>query len=147
MAKGAAGNYITYVCLFLKLLPNNRLRHRMSMSSSESSSSDLDTNLTQHIQKITPAKQNKKQTKPKPKSKSEPTAVAVAVAKNEGDDPDWAYAPPKGAVLLDHTVDVGPFEWDALKDDEDTEMWLIRVPDTVRLALFSRVPPTADTGV
>ena len=113
------------------------------MSSSESSSSDLDTNFTQHIQKITPAKQNKKQTKPKPKSKSEPTAVA----KNEGDDPDWAYAPPKGAVLLDHTVDVGPFEWDALKDGEDTEMWLIRVPDTVRLALFSRVPPTADTGV
>ncbi|KAF8549808.1 hypothetical protein OG21DRAFT_1420722 [Imleria badia] len=94
------------------------------------SSSDLE-NITQHIlQQKTQSKKNKKQTQ---KKQSRLTPVAEAAhAKNEGDDPHWAYAPPEGAVLLDHSVDVGPFEWEALKDDEDTEIWLVRVPDTVR---------------
>lgn len=90
-----------------------------------SSSSDLETPITQQITK------EKKEKKVKKKSKPKPAVVAPNEAKNEGDDPHWAYEPPEGAILLDHTVDVGTFEWDALRDDEDTEIWLIRVPDSV----------------
>jgi len=51
--------------------------------------------------------------------------------KNEGTDPDWAYKPPPGAVLVDHEVDFGEFEWGDIEGDEDSELWLIRVPDGV----------------
>ena len=89
-----------------------------------SSSSDLETGITQHIVQ--------KKTK-KTKKKSKPAAVVTPDdPKNEGDDPHWAYEPPEGAVLLDHAVDVGAFEWDAIKDDDDVDIWLIRVPDSVR---------------
>ena len=89
-----------------------------------SSSSDLETGITQHIVQ--------KKTK-KTKKKSKPAAVVPADdPKNEGDDPHWAYEPPEGAVLLDHGVDVGAFEWDAIKDDDDVDIWLIRAPDSVR---------------
>ncbi|KAF9228851.1 hypothetical protein BS17DRAFT_772585 [Gyrodon lividus] len=67
------------------------------------------------------------------KKKSKPTTVITAGhGKNEGDDLHWAYEPPAGAVLLDHAIESKPFEWDALKDDEDTEIWLIRVPDSIK---------------
>lgn len=89
-----------------------------------SSSSDLETGITQQIIRKK-KKPTKKKTKPTP-------VVAADHGKTEGDDPHWAYEPPEGAVLLDHTVDVGAFEWDTIKDDEDTEIWLIRVPDSVR---------------
>ena len=95
---------------------------------SSSSDSDFETAITEQIT-VKEIKSTKK------KSKS-PTVVAPDHGKNEGDDPDWAYEPPAGAVLLDHAVDVGPFEWDALKDDKDTEIWLIRVPDSVRSSHF-----------
>ncbi|KIJ63359.1 hypothetical protein HYDPIDRAFT_29611 [Hydnomerulius pinastri MD-312] len=52
--------------------------------------------------------------------------------KNEGDDPHWAYQPPAGAVLLDHAVEPEEFDWDMVKDDDDTEIWLIRVPDSIK---------------
>ncbi|KAF8437559.1 hypothetical protein L210DRAFT_3546079 [Boletus edulis BED1] len=95
-----------------------------------SSSSDLERGITQIIQKKS-KKTKKKRSKPQPKP---PTTITHdrPTGKNEGDDPNWAYKPPEGAVLLDHTVDVGPFVWDALKDDSDTEMWLIRVPDSIQ---------------
>ncbi|KAF8835782.1 hypothetical protein BDN67DRAFT_937572, partial [Paxillus ammoniavirescens] len=75
---------------------------------------------------------NKKKDKSS-KKRSKHTAVVTANhEKNEGDDPHWAYEPPAGAVLLDHTIESKPFEWDAIKDDEDTEIWLIRVPDSIK---------------
>lgn len=93
-----------------------------------SSSSDLETGITQHI-----IQNKKKSTKTKTKTKTKPTLVVAADhGKNEGEDPHWAYEPPEGTVLLDHTVDVGEFEWDKIKDDDDTEIWLIRAPESVR---------------
>jgi hypothetical protein len=103
-----------------------------------SSSSDLETGITQQIIQ-------KKSKKTKKKSKT-PAVVTADHPKNEGDDPHWAYEPPEGAVLLDHTVDVGAFEWDALKDDDDAEMWLIRVPDSVRSRAPYHVCETFTTG-
>ncbi|KAH0830166.1 hypothetical protein J3R83DRAFT_1515 [Lanmaoa asiatica] len=90
-----------------------------------SSSSDLETGITQQI--------IKRKTKSTKKKKTEQTAVIPADhGENEGDGPHWAYEPPEGAVLLDHTVDVGAFEWDTIKDDENTEIWLIRAPDSIK---------------
>ena len=34
---------------------------------------------------------------------------------NEGTDPHWAYMPPPGAMLADHDVDAGEFEWSNVK--------------------------------
>ncbi|KIK96680.1 hypothetical protein PAXRUDRAFT_825703 [Paxillus rubicundulus Ve08.2h10] len=78
---------------------------------------------------IVQRKPNKKDKSYKKRSKH---AITADHGKNEGDDPHWAYEPPVGAVLLDHNVESKPFEWDAIKDDEDTELWLIRVPDSIK---------------
>ncbi|CCM05761.1 uncharacterized protein FIBRA_07994 [Fibroporia radiculosa] len=50
---------------------------------------------------------------------------------NEGDsdaDSDWAYQPPPGFVCINHAGDNGEFDWDAVKDDDGLELWLVRVP-------------------
>lgn len=44
----------------------------------------------------------------------------------------WTYKPPTGSVLLKHDVDNEEFDWDAVKDDDDLEIWVMRVPDGVR---------------
>jgi hypothetical protein len=43
------------------------------------------------------------------------------------------YQPPPGSVLFDNDVDFGEFDWDSVENDEDIELWLVRVPDSVRL--------------
>jgi len=44
-----------------------------------------------------------------------------------------AYEPPPGSVPFDHSdVDFGPFDWDSIQNDEDVELWLVRVPDSIR---------------
>lgn len=45
----------------------------------------------------------------------------------------WAYQPPPGSVLLKHDADSGEFDWDTVKDDEDLEIWVMRVPEGVGL--------------
>ncbi|KAH9483606.1 hypothetical protein JR316_0003076 [Psilocybe cubensis] len=53
--------------------------------------------------------------------------------KNEGVDPNWAYKPPPGAALVKaDDVNGGEFDWDKINNDEDLELWLIRVPDSVK---------------
>ena len=60
--------------------------------------------------------------------------------RNEGTDPTWNYAPPAGAVLIDDDVDAGEFDWDTINNNDDLELWLIRVPESVRLIkVFSKV--------
>ena len=58
-------------------------------------------------------------------------ATSSAHGKNEGTDPNHDYQPPQGAVPVDLDVDTGEFDWDALKDDDDLELWVIRVPQGV----------------
>ncbi|KAI6017438.1 hypothetical protein EDC04DRAFT_3144368 [Pisolithus marmoratus] len=76
------------------------------------------------------AKKKDKSSKKK-KTKAAPVAITEP-GKNEGDNPHWAYKPPPGAILLDHTVDPGPFEWDTIRNNDDLELWLIRIPDSIK---------------
>ncbi|KAF7799701.1 hypothetical protein EIP86_010943 [Pleurotus ostreatoroseus] len=93
------------------------------MSSDESSSSGT---LSKKVQK-------KSHDKGKKKDKSQqPSVVVTPHGKNEGTDTDWAYKPPKGAVLASYAGDAGEFDWDALKNNEDVELWIVRVPDGVK---------------
>lgn len=58
--------------------------------------------------------------------------AALVPARSEGVDPHWTYAPPSGSVLVDNTeTDAGGFDWDAVNDNDDVELWLIRIPDAV----------------
>lgn len=77
--------------------------------------------------------------KPLPKKQKKKTKILKPIVpandgKNEGTNPEWDYVPPEGMVLLDHTVDSGDFDWDAVRDDDDLELWLVRVPDSVSLS-------------
>ena len=75
---------------------------------------------------------SKNGTKQKSKKKSKPQPVVVTDSgKNEGQNPHWAYEPPPGAELFDHSFEDEKFDWDSIKKDEDLEIWLIRLPDSV----------------
>jgi len=41
------------------------------------------------------------------------------------------YHPPPGSVLLTEVVESEVFDYDALKEDDDLELWVIRVPDGI----------------
>lgn len=43
-----------------------------------------------------------------------------------------ALEPPQGAVLIGGPAEKGEFDWDSVRDDKDIELWLVRVPDSVR---------------
>ena len=71
---------------------------------------------------------NKKSFKNKGKKNSQ------AQGKNEGADLNWAFAPPPGFTILEEeeeAADAGEFDWDKINDDEDLELCLIRLPDSV----------------
>ncbi|KAJ3550758.1 hypothetical protein NMY22_g253 [Coprinellus aureogranulatus] len=61
------------------------------------------------------------------KSKSK-TKSKDANGKNEGTDPTWEFQPPPGRFLLEDSFDVGEFDWDNVKSNEDLELVVIRVP-------------------
>jgi len=64
--------------------------------------------------------------------KGKKKASSAEQAKNEGVDPNWKYAPPSGAVLVScKDEDAGEFDWDAINNDDDVELWLIRIPNSV----------------
>ncbi|KAF5349666.1 hypothetical protein D9756_008960 [Leucocoprinus leucothites] len=77
-------------------------------------------------------------TKPKKdkSKKSKPNAIAESTpldsGKNEGVDLNWAFKPPPGAKLIATNEDNGEFDWDAVKNNDDIELWAIRVPDNVK---------------
>ncbi|KZP13805.1 hypothetical protein FIBSPDRAFT_1049185 [Athelia psychrophila] len=68
----------------------------------------------------------------KKKTKISKPVAANPDGKDEGTNPEWDYVPPEDTVLLDHDVDSGDFDWDAVKDNDDLELWLVRVPDSVK---------------
>jgi len=76
------------------------------------------------------ASKKKKATKSDLKGKKK--ANSPVEPRNEGVDVNWAYKPPQGAVLIDSKEeDAGQFDWDAVNDDEDVELCLIRIPEAV----------------
>ncbi|PCH38631.1 hypothetical protein WOLCODRAFT_136373 [Wolfiporia cocos MD-104 SS10] len=50
----------------------------------------------------------------------------------EDSDNEWDYKPPAGAVLCDRDVDFGEFDWDTIKDDENLELWVVRIPNSLK---------------
>ena len=74
------------------------------------------------------------------KERLQSRSKASLEGRNEGTDPTWNYAPPAGAVLINDDVDAGEFDWDTINNNDDLELWLIRVPESVRLIkVFSKV--------
>ncbi|KAK7024045.1 hypothetical protein R3P38DRAFT_2956223, partial [Favolaschia claudopus] len=77
---------------------------------------------------------------PEPKLAKTKTKAAAAAEKNgshnegrnEGTDAHWAYSPPTKSVRLEESADMGEFDWDALKDNPDLELWLVRIPEGVK---------------
>jgi hypothetical protein len=64
--------------------------------------------------------------------KGKKKASSAEQAKSEGVGPNWKYAPPSGAVLVNcKDEDAKEFDWDAINNDDDVELWLIRIPDSV----------------
>lgn len=101
------------------------------MSSSERSSSSPEPALS--LQKASKQAKGKGQSK---KSVAGPPAVVhTPHGKNEGTNTDWAYKPPAGNTLVDGDIDED-FDWESLKDNEDLELWVVRVPDNVRAGQF-----------
>jgi len=49
-----------------------------------------------------------------------------------------AFEPPRGAVLIGGpdgdagVIEAGEFDWNSVKDDEDIELWLVRVPNSIK---------------
>lgn len=81
---------------------------------------------------------SKNKNKDKSKKRSKPQPVVTSSGKNEGQNPHWAYEPPSGSVLFDTSFEDETFEWDAIKKDDDIEIWLIRVPDSVSVRQNAR---------
>jgi hypothetical protein len=81
-----------------------------------------------------PTSTSKKHKKDKSK-KSKPLLTETAPegsATNEGLDLNWAYQPPPDVKAITANEDNGEFDWDAVKEDDDVEVWVIRLPDNVR---------------
>lgn len=72
-----------------------------------------------------------KKSNSKDKGKHKSTAQISGHGRNEGVDPTWAYKPPADFGDLKNTTDAGDFDWDTVEGNEDVELWLIRVPESV----------------
>lgn len=94
------------------------------MSSSESSSSSPEPDIRKSTKKL------------KDKRKTKAASGVSKNGKNEGVDPHWDYKPPEGVSLLQRTEDAGEFDWDNIANNEDLELWLIRVPEGVRYTIY-----------
>lgn len=57
------------------------------------------------------------------------------------------FEPPRGAILMGGpdddvgAIETGEFDWNSVKDDKDIELWLVRVPNSVRSLLTPLLPP------
>ncbi|KAI0781487.1 hypothetical protein BD413DRAFT_505733 [Trametes elegans] len=77
--------------------------------------------------------QLKKSKSKQKKSKEAQAASAVDLhGKNEGRNPNWDYTPPGGFKAVNLKVDHGPFDWDSVKDDDNLELWVARVPEGLK---------------
>lgn len=111
---------------------------KSSKSAKSSKSSKLTTDPTS-----TSSKPAKSSSKSKAKSKATVTETSDDVpveARNEGVEPTWEYKPPaKFASVHDAKgleFEFGDFDWDSVKKDEEVEVWLVRVPESVSLPNF-----------
>ena len=105
------------------------------MSSSRASSSSPEP-------EIVSAKAKKSRDKSQKVKHAHPAAEPDKHGRNEGEDASLAYKPPEGYVLMKHSAEETEFDWDAINNDDNLELWVVRVPDGVRPVplTFLRVP-------
>ncbi|KAL1947232.1 hypothetical protein VTO73DRAFT_14193 [Trametes versicolor] len=95
------------------------------MSSSSSSSSSPEPPSLRDISK----KSNKKQ---KISKEAQAASTADQHGKNEGKNPNWDYQQPDGYKAMSLKVDDSTFDWDAIKNDDNLELWVVRVPEGLK---------------
>ncbi len=104
----------------------------MSPSSVASNSSSSRSSPTPLPQKSKGKKQPKKSGKADIKGKKKLASAMVENVNHNKDGTSWEYEPHEGAVLINtRDEDAGEFDWDAVNNDSDNELWLIRVPESV----------------
>ena len=144
--KRSAPDWLPSLCLVQRLLPNNRfpiwsvlICARLLppsepvdfMSSSRTSPSSSPE------PEIVPVKAKKSKSKVKKVKVAHPAAEPEKHGRNEGDDPSLVYKPPEGYVLMKHTADETEFDWDAINNDDNLELWVVRVPDGVSVLVLA----------
>jgi len=85
--------------------------------------SDSESGSSASSRRSSPPRQSKKKSA---KLTKRPAAQDPA---EKGDN--WDFTPPAGSTLLEENPDLGDFDWDAVKNNEDLELWLVRLPDSV----------------
>ena len=112
-----------------------------TMSSSRASSSSPEPEVVSKKTKKGKGKQKKVRL-------ADPAAQVDEDARNEGDDPNWDYQPPPGYTLMKHKVEQSEFDWDTINNDDNLELWVVRVPDGVRArSTVLGVHPVTSFGV
>ncbi|EIN07967.1 hypothetical protein PUNSTDRAFT_104136 [Punctularia strigosozonata HHB-11173 SS5] len=101
--------------------------------------------------RITPSLPSRDKRKKEKKKKTQPEVEYTSHGKNEGTSSYWAYEPPKDAEVMDHDVDCENLDWDAIRDDENLELWLVRVPERVKPSHLESLqlddPSSSRTGI
>ncbi|OSD02086.1 hypothetical protein PYCCODRAFT_1411456 [Trametes coccinea BRFM310] len=95
------------------------------MSSSRSSSSSPEPESLRELAKKSKLKQKKTK-------EAEAASTVEKHGRNEGDNPDWDYKPPEGYKPMNLKVDNGPFDWDSVKEDDNLELWVVRLPEGLK---------------
>ncbi|KAF9009580.1 hypothetical protein BDQ17DRAFT_1235514 [Cyathus striatus] len=96
-------------------------------SASPSSSSSSSSSRTPSPEPLSTTSKTKAKAKATPKSKT-----TTDPAKSAKYEESKAYVPPPDMELQSDVVDAGEFDWDTINGDKDTELWLIRVPQSVK---------------
>ena len=66
------------------------------------------------------------------------TQGEISSEEENGDDVNEALAPP-GYIRLTDVLDSEEFDWDAVKNNDDLELVVLRVPEAVRIYFTSRI--------
>ncbi|KJA21031.1 hypothetical protein HYPSUDRAFT_55692 [Hypholoma sublateritium FD-334 SS-4] len=81
------------------------------------------------------------------KDKSKKASASADAGKNEGADLNWAYVPPADTVRVgEEDVDADEFDWETLKNDNDLELCLIRVPESIKPKHLDKLEVTFSTS-
>ncbi|GJJ11858.1 hypothetical protein Clacol_006096 [Clathrus columnatus] len=104
----------------------------MAMSSSESSPPPASELLERLKDKKKSKKTSKDKGKQKEKDRTKSKKSDSTAIRNEGQAPHWNYEPPPGMVQFDTSKVDEEFDWDTVKDDDDKEIWLVRIPEGLK---------------
>lgn len=106
-------------------------------SASKSSKSSRSSKSSKRTKRTTgsPSTSTPKQSKTPTSKARESSGDVLIAARNEGIEPTWEYKPPAKFTSVHDTkgldFEFGEFDYDAVKNDQEVEVWLVRVPEPV----------------